>query len=157
MPPSLASALGRIAPVILDEVARRAPLWTDRAFARFLGIDSTLISRWRRGDRGMPVEVLPLLAQYTGDPELVYGDLLARAGCRVAKEYDETETDLETAIHTMRRRIGEMIVTLADATDPAGPSGPSLDPDEQDEVLDEVVALRQDAGRLEAAIRMAQR
>lgn len=138
--------LGAIAGVLLDEVARRCPAYRDNAFARWLGVDRSLVGHWRSGARPMPVEVLPHLARYCGDPEAVYGDLLARAGCAVARE-DPDPDDPEAAISRVRLEVGRLLVSWEE-----GVLDGRLDPDEATALVDQLDTLRVEVSRLRAGL-----
>jgi transcriptional regulator with XRE-family HTH domain len=151
----VAPELGSVAPAILDDVRRRCRSFRDEAFARHLGVDRTLLAHWRSGARPMPVEVLPLLADYTRDPEAVYGDLLARAGCRL--QLDDQVEDLEPleALREVRRSIGRLLQAEASATDPDSPGGATLTREEAAELLQEAEVLAQELRSLLASLRPA--
>lgn len=153
---TVAPELGRVAHVILEDVGRRCPTFRLEAFARRLGVDRTLLSHWIAGDRPMPVEVLPHLAAYTRDPEAVYGDLLARAGCRlVPDDQVEATTGPLEALREVRRAIGRLLEAEASATGPDSPGGPALTREEAAELLQEAEALQQELRSLEVSLRPA--
>ncbi len=151
---SVCRELGSVAPAVLDEVARRCRTWTDDAFARWLGVDRSLVSHWRSGARLMPVEVLPLIAKYTGDPEAVYGDLLARAGARITLDAEPSQPgDPRSRIREVRRDVGALLVSWERATDPTSPGGEDLGESEATLLLGDVEDLIEDLGHLRDALK----
>lgn len=153
----VAPELGRVAPALLEDVRRRCRSFRDEAFARWLGVDRTLVAHWRSGARPMPVEVLPLLAEYTGDPEAALGDLAARCGCRLIPDDQVEDRQPLQALREVRRHIGRLLERAEDATDPESPAGELVTQAEARELLHEAEALQEQLRSLTTGLRATTR
>jgi len=107
-------------------------------------IDRSLVSHWCAGRSHLPADVLPLLANFTGQPEAVFGPYLRPAHCTVAHVPDGTESDedLVDLILEAGSTLGKLQHALHEARMPESPGGHAITTDERDGLrhhLDELI------------------
>jgi hypothetical protein len=90
-------------------LARFGDILKDEALAAAMGVDRTILPRWRAGERTIPIGLAPAVAAYTGDypgvVEVVFG-----GACRVAPH---AEPD-DLAGRSLNTAIVDGMATLAD-------------------------------------------
>lgn len=110
---------------------------------RGVAIDRTLVSHWVAGRSHLPADALPLLAEFTGHPELVYGEFLRAAfyepvhlGAVAPTEREITDQMLEVGA-----TLGRLHRTVIDVRLPDSPGGSSITPGEKRILCEQLTAL----------------
>jgi hypothetical protein len=139
-----------------------AGLYTDDSLAAYLSvvwdrpIDRSLITRWRSGERAMPVDALLHIADHTEDPVRSLATIAHACQCAVSPMADGASDGKALQTHALRlgQAVGKLQAAIADSLDP------DIDGDEGDEqsaeslleaveaLGDEVASMRQDLRRL---------
>lgn len=124
------------------ESVREGGLLKMEAFAAWLNergvkVDRTLVSHWASGRSHLPADLLPLLAEYTGSPERVFGPYVREIGCELMRLPVESPeaTDLLRLFLSAGAHLGLLHESLAAAIAPDGPGGEAITPEERDELL----------------------
>lgn len=100
---------GDAARLILASLQRRR-LLDQEAFALFVGeatgkeVRGSLVSQWCTGEAHLPADVLPLLADFTGAPELVLGPIARACGLKVSPIDEESSEADRTPIELLGRQ-----------------------------------------------------
>jgi hypothetical protein len=122
---------------------------------RGLAVDRTLVSHWIAGRTHLPADLLPLLAEFTGRPEQVFGVFVRAVQHEVvriaaAPPEDEELVDLLLAAGAS---LGRLQQALFDARSPDSPGGVDVTAAERvalKALLDELIQLLADVrGRLQ--------
>ncbi len=116
---------------------------------REIHVDRTLVSHWVAGSTHLPADLLPLLAEFTGRPDQVFGEYVRVVECEVvqipsASAEDEDLTDLLLGASAS---LGRLHQVLCEARSPASPGGVTITADERAELstrLDELIHLLAD-------------
>ena len=122
--------------------------------SRGIQVDRTLVSHWIGGRTHLPADLLPLLAEFTGEPEQVFGEYARAVGyevVRVPTSPPETE-ELVDLLLAAGASLGRLQQALFDARSPDSPGGVDITADERVALgkrLDELIQLLADVrGRL---------
>ncbi len=141
------------------EALRERGLFKVEAFVAHLSergvrVDRTLVSHWRAGRTHLPADLLPILAEFTGRPDLVYGPYLREAGCEVVRlpRGALEDRDLVDLILDAGATLGRLQRALFDARRPSSPGGEAVTPDERAELLGRVDELIQRLADLRARL-----
>lgn len=125
--------------------------------ARDLPVDRTLISHWASGRTHLPADLLPLLAEFCGEPEQVFGEYLRAVDCEVVRipvSVPEDE-DLVDLVLAAGASLGRLHQSLHDARAPEGPGGVAITEVEREALqhrVDELIQLLADVrARLQRA------
>ncbi|MBT3220752.1 MAG: hypothetical protein HN348_16820 [Proteobacteria bacterium] len=114
--------------------------------ARNIHIDRTLISHWCAGRTHLPADLLPLLAEFSGRPEEVFGEYVRAVEHEVIPIpiSDTEDEDLVDLMLTAGACLGRLQQALADARAPESPGGVAITAEERAELrgrLDELIHL----------------
>lgn len=125
--------------------------WLD---ARGLSIDRTLVSHWIGGRAHLPADALPLLAQFSGHPELVFGDYLRAVGCELQQLPEARVQARELADHMLEAgvAVGHLQAMLLEAKAPESPGGAVITQEERAELNGHVDKLVQQLLDLKASL-----
>ncbi|MBN2361849.1 MAG: hypothetical protein JXR83_20530 [Deltaproteobacteria bacterium] len=159
---------------MLAELRRHRLLKVD-AFVSWLAergieVDRTLVSHWIAGRSHLPADLLPLLAEFTGQPEQVFDAFVHPASCELVHvprgvKGDRELTELLLAVGAAFGHLQHLAVM---ARAPASPGGVQITAEERSELLDHLQSLIQQlidlkaqlasetSGRSAAALRAAQ-
>lgn len=126
-------------------------LWLDE---RGITIDRSLVSHWIAGRAHLPADALPLLAEFSGHPELVFGDFLRAIGCELQKLPTARAQTRELADHLLEAggAVGNLQDSLLRAKSPDSPGGEIITDDERHALSDEVDTLIQQLTDLKATL-----
>ena len=127
--------------------------WLD---ARGVSIDRTLVSHWIAGRAHLPADLLPLLAQFSGHPELVFGEYLRVVGCELQKLPEARAQARELADHMLEAgvAVGHLQDSLLRAKAPDSPGGPLITDDERADLTRHVDRLVQQLIDLKAGLQV---
>ncbi len=103
------------------------------AFVAWLGerglpIDRTLVSHWSAGRSHLPADVLPLLAEFTGRSDVVYGPFLRDSGHEIVDIplAEARERDLTDLVLECNADLGRLQAALLAARRPESPGGEAI-------------------------------
>jgi len=123
---------------------------------RGVHVDRTLVSHWIGGRTHLPADLLPLLAEFTGQPEQVFGEYVRAVGYEVVRlpaAPPETE-ELVDLLLSAGASLGRLQQVLFEARAPDSPGGADITAGERaalGERLDELIQMLTEVrGRLRA-------
>jgi hypothetical protein len=138
---------GQWSRVMLATLRRRRLLKVD-AFVHWLAergieVDRTLVSHWIAGRSHLPADLLPLLAEFTGHAELVFGEFVQPAACEVVHvpRGIKGDHDLTELMLTLGAAIGHLQQHIIEARHPLSPGGAEITSEERLELLDHLESL----------------
>lgn len=109
--------------------------------ARGMRVDRSLVSHWGSGRSHLPADLLPLLAEFTGRPERVFGTYVREMGCEVVRlpptdgvSRAETTAGLLQLFLNAGAQLGHLQQTLIDAIAPESPGGETITAEERAEL-----------------------
>lgn len=125
--------------------------WLDE---RGISIDRTLVSHWIGGRAHLPADALPLLAQFSDHPELVFGEYLRVVGCELQRLPEARVQARELADHMLEAgvAVGHLQAALLQAKSPDSPGGAVITDDERVELNRYVDRLVQQLLDLKASL-----
>lgn len=142
------------------ESVREGGLLKMEAFAAWLGergvkVDRTLVSHWASGRSHLPADLLPLLAEYTDNPERVFGPYVREIGCELMRLpiEDPSANDLLRLFLAAGAQLGMLHHSLAAAIAPEGPGGEAITTEERDELLKRADTLIEQMVNIRAHLR----
>ena len=93
--------------------------------ARGIHVDRSLVSHWTAGRTHLPADVLPLLAEFSGRPDVVYGPYVRPLGWEVVAipKSVTSDEDLIDLMLSAGAHLGRLHEALADARSPDSPGG----------------------------------
>jgi hypothetical protein len=138
------------------ESLRRRGLFKVEAFVAWLGeqgihVDRTLVSHWCAGRSHLPADLLPLLAEFSSRPDIVFSNYLRHVGCDVfrvpaGRPQDQELVDL---VLDVGAALGRLQTALRAARAPESPGGTAITQDERtvllqqtDELIQQLADLR---------------
>ncbi len=138
----------------LEEIQAAHPEATDGWVARVCGVDASLVSRWRSGERAMPVWALAKLIKKTMDASTALGDLASIAGCEIVKVPGAAGggRDLLRQAAGLSGSVGRLAADVADATDPESDGGEALTGGERAGLVAEIDAAMARLAQLKADV-----
>jgi len=122
---------------------------------RRIKIDRTLVSHWIAGRSHLPADILPLLAQFTGRPDLVFGHHLRAANCAPVRlpEAVPEGRKLTELLLMLGVTLGRLQAAVVEAWSPASPGGEAITREERgqlmsllDELIQQLADLRAQLG-----------
>ncbi len=131
------------------ESLRKKDLLKAEALVAFLSsrdirIDRSLISHWCAGRSHLPADLLPLLSEFTGRPDAVFGHYVREVGCEVVQlpEAEIGDKELVDLILDAGATLGRLQRALFEARLPTSPGGEAITREERAELrrrLDELI------------------
>jgi len=112
---SFASDLPNVAAPTLAAV-RKSTGSSDQGLADHLGIDRSMISKWRSGERGLPIQVLPVLAEFCGRPDLLLAPLADQMGVVVSPCPERGGMSRLQALREAKRCMMRCALAIEEAT-----------------------------------------
>ncbi|MCA9570678.1 MAG: hypothetical protein KC656_22710 [Myxococcales bacterium] len=114
--------------------------WLD---ARGVQVDRSLVSHWCAGRTHLPADLLPLLAEFSGDTAAVFGPFVRDLGWELVRIPDApvTDEDLVDLMLSASAHLGRLHEALAHARSPDSPGGVAITADERAALQDRVDAL----------------
>ena len=132
---------------MLASLRRRHLLKVD-AFVHWLAergieVDRTLVSHWIAGRSHLPADLLPLLAEFTGQPEQVFDEFVHPSACELVHvprgiKGDRELTELMLALGAA---FGHLQQHIIEAREPSSPGGAEITGDERVELLEHLETL----------------
>jgi hypothetical protein len=112
--------------------------------ARGIKVDRTLVSHWRATRSHLPADVLPLLAEFTGRPDVVFGEFTRPLGWDVfpIPTGPPADRELIDLILEAAASLGRLQRALYEARLPDSPGGTAITNGERDQLrqrLDELI------------------
>lgn len=103
-----------------------------------LNVDQALFSQWKKGSTHLPADVLPLLAAYSENPEVVFSEYTRTADCEVLRlqPRDDHEGDLVDAVFTATDYMGRLSRAFSEARMPDSDGGKHITPTECESLLE---------------------
>ena len=108
--------------------------WLD---ARSVHVDRSLVSQWATGTTHLPADVLPLLAQFTDRPDLVFGEYLHQLRCDVFHLPDTQGNDIDVRDLLLEAgaALGRLDHAMVVAKSADSPGGAEITREENAELL----------------------
>jgi len=121
---------------------------------RGLDIDRSLVSHWFAGRTHLPADLLPLLAEFTGQADVVYAEFLRDADCDLVHIPRETvaDRDLVDLMLEAGASLGRLQTALLRARAPDSPGGVVVTAEERDDLRHRVDNLIQQLANLRARL-----
>lgn len=136
---------------------RRRGLLDTEALATWIGeatghpVARQLVSQWISGDAHLPADVLPLLADFVGDADLVFGPL--RRACTIAEPDAPAPRSEPDAIHGLSHRMATLQLALVEARAPSSAGGSDLTDDERHALIEQAERLQEELAHTLASLR----
>jgi len=134
------------------------------AFVAWLGehdihIDRTLVSHWTAGRSHLPADLLPLLAEYTERPDLVFGEFLRDLGQDVVNIPVGVPKgkDLTDVMMGLNISLGRLQAALMEAREPTSPGGEAVVEEERVLLRKLLNDLMHQAAELRAELKLRHR
>lgn len=117
-------------------------------------VDRTLVSHWVAGRSHLPADLLPLLADFTGHPEFVFGPYLKELHCDVVHlpRSQASSQELVDLVLAAGATLGELQQALVQARLPDSPCGEAISTDERDRLLQHLEELLHRLAELRAKL-----
>ena len=117
--------------------------------ARQIPIDRTLVSHWVAGRTHLPADLLPLLADFSGRPELVFGAFVRDVDYELVHIPTSIadDEDLVDLLLTVGALVGRLQLSLCEARSPDSPGGIDITDNEREALrtrLDDLIHLLAD-------------